>query len=73
MTLRLQYLGGSYNIDPTDQFRDAMGHLAALGLWMMILSIIGLAFRCQIPGLASTTLGIVGLAIMITPLVAQLG
>jgi hypothetical protein len=50
-----------------------MGHLAALGLWMMILSILGLAFRRQIPGFASTTLGIVGLAIMITPLMAQLG
>ena len=50
-----------------------MGYLAALGLWLTILSIFGLAFRRQIPGFAITTLGIVGLAIMITPLMAQLG
>jgi hypothetical protein len=50
-----------------------MGHLAALGLWMIILSILALAFRRQIPGFASTTLGIVGLAIVITPLMARLG
>jgi hypothetical protein len=62
--------GAAYNIKRTDEFRDAMGHLAAPGLWMTILSNVGLAFWRQIPGFASTTLGTVGLAIMITPLMA---
>ncbi len=50
-----------------------MGHPAAPGLWMTILSILGLAVRRQIPGFASTTSGIVGLAIMITPLIVHSG
>jgi hypothetical protein len=40
---------------------------------MTILSILGLAVRRQIPGFASTTSGIVGLAIMITPLIVHSG
>ncbi len=42
-----------------------------LGVWMVVLCILGLSFQQQMLAVAGANLAVVGLAIIITPMMAR--